>query len=107
MKKAPAVKPGPPSIVKIVTSFSFPAGAGKRGYPDGHRPVARGPQALGGRGCPTPAAPGAAHTLIPVRDSSFAEQPCAAACGRGAAARPVLRRERQSAARFPRRGGQG
>ena len=57
-KKAPACSAGAFLIVRIVTNFRSPAGAGRPGYQDGRRPVAPGQQAPGGHGRPGPAAPG-------------------------------------------------
>ena len=64
-KRVPVTRPEPFSIAKIETSFRLPAVAGKRGYQDGHHPVAPRSQVPIGRGRPSPGELAAEHTPIP------------------------------------------
>src|SRR3954451_23449626 len=106
--KAPAAFAGAFFEGRIVTKISWPGGAGKRGYRDGRRPVARPQQGPGDRASPVLAAPGAFRIQIPAHGPPSDPPRCAAACVPAAAATapsPDWKTEPRSAGRWPRRGG--
>src|SRR3954447_18954140 len=76
MKEALAGSAGASLVARIVTNVRSTAGAGRRGYQDGRRPVALLQQVPGGHERPDLAGPGVVHTPIPAQVPSAA-RPCA------------------------------